>query len=1282
MQFLTGEDILKNENIIKSSIARRPVNEDFQLPPELPQGALLVHPIKSFTDGHWTTIKLVVNCITIDNKRVRVGINGIQLFIDVVYSESWTEDEFRSYIYTKQSEIQVRAMEPIHDQRLFDYYCHAPVKVMRLYFVNANIRANAIKFLRTQYNRGIRVYSDASTYGSAFDRFVYMYHEIPPFDWWVIENFRDNGQGYYTVNVGDIHDLKHYKCDKLAYPALMNPPFAMLGWDIETVRPQDLQLPLPEQPQSQIKIISYCLNLFEKNMRTEWMAAVHTLKNLPVNMLHEALEKADLPAKNVIIISAKDERQMLQVHGVIMRLAQHDVDNSFNGGQYDHPWVIQRLYKYGLLDRYIKDIEYAKGSADDFLEAYGKVPAIKISAEENFVVKWYPFKSFLTIDTMALMKRAYKYAEVGQGQSLNFYLSINKLPSKVDMHHSKMHELFVLDMEGDQSEEVARGLTKVLEYAIMDAICPNRLITTKSIFTESGQLANLVHVQFEDALLRADGMKITNFIWLICKRHNHLMSERRPGPENRTPPSQKFAGAYVVQPAKGIHKYIPRPGEQHIGDSEPTVYDEHIFTQAMNELQTPENPYDFQSLYPNIQREFNLCPSVKISNAIVAGRLIASGLKLHKHEYSDEKGMLYWTIDHQGDTAKFGMIPLAINILMNMRVNELKPQLGIIEGRLGELTRKLVSTTVPSEEKEAIIVKAMKSPNPKQKELIEKGKTGDDLVGASFSSKEFKARIEKVEKNPTAEQAELLYQIERQEELYDYYDAKQLAVKIMMNTIYGSLGFYLSRLCDFDIARTVTCLGRHALKTVIGFHKDEGSILIYGDTDSTYIQYALKHYQDIFDRRLLMTREEYCRELVRRAFDIKKWYSVKLNAFIKEKFPNGMIKMMPEEILFPVYHRGKKKYIGIKHKDPNFVSFATGKDNYLIKGLEVKTRGKTAVLTDIHYDILHKLMDINNNQSEIAIAHSMIDYMLNEYDWTLDNCAVFKTYKGEDVKNISVNMLYNRIKLNYPEYLPAPYDKFRVAVVQRSFANIFGNKDADVQKMGNRYELYDIIKRDNMKLDTVYYVVNQVGRSIASYLYYLPKFDVDLLENDEEDRDAWSEDKWRKFNDSLKNKAISYIEKYARDKVSERGEGISLTQAKAYYKQLALKYPLLKYIADLKKYFSADNVEEIKMEIKNKTMTDLEVLLLEMDKVEISGESTERADIRLKLTKIWEELEITLPLMKPEFNTLCEVIITMRDQQGMSMELPPVELENVKRYVILIINALDLARKLKKSSQI
>jgi len=79
---------------------------------------------------------------------------------------------------------------------------------------------------------------------------------------------------------------------------------------------------------------------------------------------------------------------------------------------------------------------------------------------------------------------------------------------------------------------------------------------------------------------------------------------------------------------------------------------------------------------------------------------------------------------------------------------------------------------------------------------------------------------------------------------YQIYDRKQSAVKVVMNTLYGVMGWDRFRLQDKDVGAAVTSVGREVIKFTQRVVEDMGYKAIYGDTDSVMIHLGPDHTKE------------------------------------------------------------------------------------------------------------------------------------------------------------------------------------------------------------------------------------------------------------------------------------------------------------------------------------------------------------------------------------------------------------------------------------------------------
>ncbi|UPM43782.1 DNA-directed DNA polymerase [Halocatena salina] len=75
-------------------------------------------------------------------------------------------------------------------------------------------------------------------------------------------------------------------------------------------------------------------------------------------------------------------------------------------------------------------------------------------------------------------------------------------------------------------------------------------------------------------------------------------------------------------------------------------------------------------------------------------------------------------------------------------------------------------------------------------------------------------------------------------EAYETYDRQQRAVKVLMNSLYGVLGWERFRLYDMEMGAAVTATGREVIKHTEKAANKHNKRVIYGDTDSVMIEFG------------------------------------------------------------------------------------------------------------------------------------------------------------------------------------------------------------------------------------------------------------------------------------------------------------------------------------------------------------------------------------------------------------------------------------------------------------
>ena len=181
----------------------------------------------------------------------------------------------------------------------------------------------------------------------------------------------------------------------------------------------------------------------------------------------------------------------------------------------------------------------------------------------------------------------------------------------------------------------------------------------------------------------------------------------------------------------------------------------------------------------------------------------------------------------------------------------------------------------------------------------------------------------------------------KNEAIRSQLDTKQLAFKLIANSIYGCLGFPYSRFYAKKMAMLVTCFGRKLLDSSIKKVEELGYDVIYGDTDSIMIN----------------TRMGTVEEAIVEGFDIKKE--------INKQFHRANNQQILEVELDGVYKKllllKKKKYAGLLVK--NYASIMKSKKLVVeeteleVKGLDLVRRDWSKLTKEVSKKVLEILMD-------------------------------------------------------------------------------------------------------------------------------------------------------------------------------------------------------------------------------------------------------------------------------------------------------------------------------------
>jgi DNA polymerase I len=267
-------------------------------------------------------------------------------------------------------------------------------------------------------------------------------------------------------------------------------------------------------------------------------------------------------------------------------------------------------------------------------------------------------------------------------------------------------------------------------------------------------------------------------------------------------------------------------------------------------------------------------------------------------------------------------------------------------------------------------------------------------------------------------------------------DAKQLALKITANAFYGYTGYIRAKLYVLDIANAITGCGRYLItKTRDVVDKDERFKVIYGDTDSVMVKTMAKDLDE--------------------AFKLGQELEIIINDALE-----GVVKMKIESVFKSILILTKKRYAAWSFEKRG----NEWEDKILMKGIETVRRDWCDLVSNTLYTVLEIILKEQNPDKAFDYVRGVHKKLQNN-EIPIEKLVVTKsiTKPIRSYKGVQPHVeLVKKMRKRNPTDAPGVGDRVGFVIVQ------------GLQLLSNRSEDPNYVKEKGLKIDSKYYIQNQL----------------------------------------------------------------------------------------------------------------------------------------------------------------------------------------------------------------
>lgn len=270
----------------------------------------------------------------------------------------------------------------------------------------------------------------------------------------------------------------------------------------------------------------------------------------------------------------------------------------------------------------------------------------------------------------------------------------------------------------------------------------------------------------------------------------------------------------------------------------------------------------------------------------------------------------------------------------------------------------------------------------------------------------------------------------------------QLAYKVVANSIYGQCGSRTSPIRKLEVAACTTAVGRQKIYDAKEIVETQfGAKVVYGDTDSIFVQFPTKDLQESMD-------------MARKAADIITASGRKAHRIEYEK------------TFYPFILFCRKRYVGMMYEDD-----AHKKPKRKSMGIALKRRDSAPIVKDVFGGALDILMEERDIRKAQRFVNDRLTEILQDKiprEKFILTKQLSDNYKVPD--QMAHVILAKRMTERDPGSAPQVGDRIPYMFVMERKTE---------KKQGDKIEHLDYVKKHNLTPDAEFYITHQIQNPVA-----------------------------------------------------------------------------------------------------------------------------------------------------------------------------------------------------------